>query len=260
MRNSKISKWNMRGFDYLAKKTNFVKDCWLINKPGHQRWQEKKMDFIEKILHLEKGMKILDVFCGTGTATVSLAQRGYKVTGLDISKEMLCLAKKRAASRRVKINWIREDIRHISFRNDFDAVVAIGEPSFGYAEDHQENIKILEKMAQALKPGARFLIESYNKEFILRKQEWSEEGSDWAVKYKYNKENNKLVVKGILPARNGTGVRIDYTIYLYSKTEWKNLLLNVGIESMKIWDASSIPFYRDSLHSVNMLVSGIKRR
>ena len=257
MRGSKISKWGLKSYDYLVKETNFVKDCYFTEDAEYEQCQNKKTDLIEKILNLEEGAKVLDNFCGTGTAAVSLAQRNYKVTGLDISGDMLKLAKKRAASRKVKVNWVNEDARNISFKNDFDAIVVL-EP-FGYAEDNNENIIVLKKMSRALKPGGKLLIECYDKELIIKhKREWSHEGSDWAIKFRYDMGIDKLTAKGIIPAKSGRGIRINFAMDLYSKSEWQKLLRNIGIESVKTYSLSRSPLYKNTLHSMSMFVTGIK--
>jgi len=46
---------------------------------------------------LKSGAKVLDIGCGTGNFSVKLARQGFQVTGVDISGEMIAIAKKRQA-------------------------------------------------------------------------------------------------------------------------------------------------------------------
>ncbi len=51
-----------------------------------------EVDFLIEELALPQGGSILDVGCGTGRHSIELARRGYSVTGLDLSREMLARA------------------------------------------------------------------------------------------------------------------------------------------------------------------------
>ena len=57
------------------------------------------------------GMAVLDVGCGTGFTSLALAGAGAKVTGLDISKPMLALARERAAKAGLHISFIEADAK-----------------------------------------------------------------------------------------------------------------------------------------------------
>lgn len=59
-----------------------------------QELYEQWLDFTKR--HLPKETKsVFELACGSGALSVRLAQEGYKVTGLDISEEMLTLASKK---------------------------------------------------------------------------------------------------------------------------------------------------------------------
>src|SRR5262245_54615060 len=51
-------------------------------------------DFLERVLRLEPGQKVLDIPCGFGRHCLELSKRGYQMTGVDGSAEMIDLAKK----------------------------------------------------------------------------------------------------------------------------------------------------------------------
>ena len=77
-------------------------------------------DFIEKELKFDKSLKILDVGCGTGRHTIELSKRGYAVTGIDLSESQLARAIEKAARAHLKINFVKQDARNLSFNNEFD--------------------------------------------------------------------------------------------------------------------------------------------
>ena len=84
-----------------------------INKEvDYSRWA----DFIEKIIERNKGFSeenlILDLGCGTGKMTLELARRGYDMTGVDSSSEMLDKASSEAEKEGLKnILWLLQDMR-----------------------------------------------------------------------------------------------------------------------------------------------------
>ncbi|MEM5776196.1 MAG: methyltransferase domain-containing protein, partial [Anaerolineaceae bacterium] len=57
-----------------------------------------EVDFIERKFELKPGMLILDAGCGTGRHSLEFARRGYHVTGVDLSGQMLAVAKQSAAA------------------------------------------------------------------------------------------------------------------------------------------------------------------
>lgn len=67
--------------------------------------------------------RIVDIGCGTGSITVPMAARGYKMTGLDLSEEMLALAAKKAEDAGADIRFLGADMR--SFNLGFRADAAI---------------------------------------------------------------------------------------------------------------------------------------
>lgn len=59
-----------------------------------QSWVEdtaRQVDFLVKTLGLKGGERILDLACGFGRHGLELAQRGFSVTGVDITRNMLLL-------------------------------------------------------------------------------------------------------------------------------------------------------------------------
>lgn len=68
------------------------------------------------------GMAVLDVGCGTGVTSLALAEAGAKVTGLDISRPMLALARERAAKAGLDISFIEADASAYPFAPEFDLI------------------------------------------------------------------------------------------------------------------------------------------
>jgi SAM-dependent methyltransferase len=72
------------------------------------------------------GRTVLDVGTGTGRAAIALARRGAMVTGVDASKEMLDVARVRAADAHVGVTFVTGDAHGLAFDDrSFDAVVCL---------------------------------------------------------------------------------------------------------------------------------------
>ncbi len=84
-------------------------------------------DSVEEIL---KGYtckkEILDLGCGTGRFAIELAKRGYRMTGLDITDEMLEVAQRNARKEDVKVRFIKGDIRNFQLKKKIGIVWARG--------------------------------------------------------------------------------------------------------------------------------------
>jgi SAM-dependent methyltransferase len=132
---------------------------------------EREVDFIVETLGLAAGASVLDLCCGEGRHTVALARRGYRMSGLDLSALHLRLARQAAKEAGVNVRWHRADMRDIPWEGEFDAVINMF-TSFGYLESDEEDFKVLAAVARALKPGGRFLMDTINREMLVR--HWEE--------------------------------------------------------------------------------------
>jgi ubiquinone/menaquinone biosynthesis C-methylase UbiE len=102
------------------------------------------------------GSHLLDIGCGTGDDAVYLAQRGIKITGIDISSQMLVIAEKKVSESGLKkmINLQLLDAENISSLNNslFD-----GAYSDFNALNHLESLgNFSEGLAKILKPRSKF--------------------------------------------------------------------------------------------------------
>src|SRR5690625_6611982 len=67
---------------------------------------------------------MLDVGCGTGQVTWRLAERGYQMTGVDLSEDMLTEADALATEKNLSIQWLKQDMTELSGLTDFDLVIS----------------------------------------------------------------------------------------------------------------------------------------
>lgn len=95
-------------------------------------YSEKKYDievnYIEKLIknYLPSAKEILDLGCGTGTHDFYLERKGYDVTGIDLSENMISIARdKQLKSGFIKTQFLQGDLRTINLERRFDVVVSL---------------------------------------------------------------------------------------------------------------------------------------
>jgi len=131
-----------------------------------------EVDFLVNHLHLEPGMRLLDVGCGVGRHAIELARRGYQMTGVDISRGMLDEAQKTAAAAGVTVTWVHCPAQEYTAPVPFDAVYSVCEGALsllGLDDAFDRDTLILDNMFNALKPGGYALLTVLNGMRCLRK-------------------------------------------------------------------------------------------
>lgn len=89
----------------------------------YERWTGRLLAKAE-----EEGMggkRLLDVACGTGLSSLPMLDRGWSVTGCDISPAMLDLAREKALGR---VDLLEADMRELPDLGAFDLIWAINDP------------------------------------------------------------------------------------------------------------------------------------
>lgn len=114
---------------------------------------ELEADLIVRLLEPKPDAALLDVPCGGGRLARVLHERGYRVTGVDLSEESLAYARQGSG-----IVWERRDMRDLPWREVFDGAYCFGN-SFGYLDD-AGNEAFLRSVAATLKRGGRCVLET----------------------------------------------------------------------------------------------------
>jgi SAM-dependent methyltransferase len=115
---------------------------------------------------------ILDVFCLLGKRAVALAERGYRVVGVDISPTLIRQANGLARSRNLqKTEFIQGDIRHIlrimeNRRRSFDIITYM----YGYIGSfgQEPERKILRQLHALVSDRGFLVLEAYNRDYVVR--------------------------------------------------------------------------------------------
>lgn len=146
---------------------DFFSDLWLSAQKELKTDEQTsfEVDFIQETLQLMPYSKVLDVPCGVGRHSIGLAARGYQVTGVDITLPFLSDAQREATKQRLAITWGHCDMRDLPWKGEFDGAFCFW-GSFGYFDDNG-NADFLRAVSRALKPGAKFLLDTHIVETLL---------------------------------------------------------------------------------------------
>ena len=96
---------------------------------------------------VESGMRVLDVGCGTGNASIPAARLGAEVTGLDFQPDLLAIAGEQAADAGVDVDWVEGDAQDLPFADaSFDRVLS----AFGhmFAPDHERTAAEMKRVTR----------------------------------------------------------------------------------------------------------------
>jgi SAM-dependent methyltransferase len=215
---------------------DFFRDDYL-NVYGHlfnAERAEKEVAFSEKALQLQAGACVLDLCCGQGRHCVPLAKHGFKVTGLDLNPPYLELARQAAEGENVALETVVADMRQIPFQSHFDAILNMYS-SFGYLESEAEDLKVLESVAKALKPGGRLLLDMLNREWAVAnyiQNDWhpGADGTLYVERRELDLASSRMHVSfNIIESDGGRRDSIGHHIRLYTLTETTRLLERVKI-------------------------------
>ena len=105
-----------------------------------------------------KPRSILDLGCGTGNHSIRLARRGFEVTGLDLSRAQLAVARGKARAARLGIRFVTGDMRSFRIPASFDTAVCMF-GAFGYVLKPRDVLRALRTIRRHLVPGGIFAFE-----------------------------------------------------------------------------------------------------
>ena len=186
-----------------------------------------------ELLGLPVGARILDLGCGWGRHAVGLARAGYRVTGLDLSAALLEHARRAARRARVRVDWVRADARELGFDAEFDAVVSLFS-SLGYFPDEADDLRVLQGVRAALKPGGDFLLETMHRDRVVRdyaERDWWEGPGGEIVRVEREFDAVAGLSRERLHWRRGAEEGEKYhEIRVRSASEWARLLAAAGLE------------------------------
>lgn len=200
------------------------------------RQTEREAQFLVEALELQPGAAILDLGCGHGRHAMALAQRGYKVTGLDLSLPLLIRAADNARRASLNVNFIHGDMRETTFEEEFDAAYCMF-TTFGYFDD-DTNRKVAANLSRALKPGGKLLLDVVNRDYLVRdlptRVWWQGDGCVVLEEVDFNYFSSRLQVQRSIIYEDGRQMEHEISIRAYSLHEIGKVLHHSGFRVTEV--------------------------
>jgi len=172
------------------------------------------VDYIEKIwkkFDLSPKL-VLDLACGTGTVTHILSQKGYDMIGIDISEDMLDVARRKSPH----VLFLQQDMREFELYGTVDAIICICD-GINYITENEDLTKVFSLVRNYLNPGGLFIFDintEYKFNQILSENTFAAAGSDaayiWENYYDKDEKINEYAMTFFVKSGQGY-MRFDET-------------------------------------------------
>ncbi|HUQ18163.1 MAG TPA: class I SAM-dependent methyltransferase [Gemmatimonadaceae bacterium] len=179
------------------------------------------------VLGLPVGSRILDAPCGQGRHAHLLAEVGFQVDGIDYSKELIAVAKKRGTG--PTLRYTRADMRKLPARwtSRFDAVINLF-TSFGFFTNPSDDARVIGEFARVLKPGGILIWQGASRDGVMNhflSRDWWETSDRTSVMQSrsFDPLSGVLKIDSTLRRGNGRTTRREHRIRLYTATRLAEL-------------------------------------
>lgn len=223
--------------------------------------QEARL-FINKLLaYLQPppGSLMLDVACGKGRHSKCLAEKGYDVTGIDLSPLFIEDAKHYEAD---NLHFYLHDMRRPFRMNYFDYAFNFF-TSFGYFRTMREDDNAARSIAQSLKVGGVFVIDYLNVHYVednLVKEEVKEiDGISFDITRRYDDKFFYKQVKITDPAQPAAKQSFTERVSKFSLGDFTDMLAYQGMQVQYVFGDYNLSHY-DIRKSPRMIIIARKMR
>jgi SAM-dependent methyltransferase len=228
--------WHLALYDDFA---------WFYNRYWNEEFHSLAFPILERIWlpRLPRKARVLDICCGTGYLAGLLMDRGYRVTGIDVSGEMIAHARENVPGAAFEV----ADASRFRVPGKFDGAVSTFD-SLNHILAEEDLQAALKRVAASLKPGAPFVFD-----MLLE----SAYHTDWTDNFSVVRDDHVLVISGsgfdtrtrlaecritMFRLRDGVWRRSDVEVRerCYTTSEIDAALSRAGFEESACYDARDL--------------------
>lgn len=229
----------------------------IVNK----RDTEREVGFIRTAL--SERARTLDLCCGTARHSIVLSKKGWDVIGMDLSKNLLSIAKLRTKQANVKVPLVRADMRHIPFRSQAVTNIINMFTSFGYLPSKSEDMKSLLEIHRTLEENGKFLLDLANRDHLVRnfqERDWAEFEPFYLLERRsLDPEDSKLTSNWILIKKDTGSVKsIKHEVRLYAFNRIRQMLKDAGFMVKEVYGGYEKQEF--NIDASRMIILSQKRR
>lgn len=214
----------------------------LMNEVDYNGWVE----YIEKIIEKEdtKVQNILELACGTGNLTIPLTKKNYDIAGIDISEEMLGVAREKAEKEGVELVLLQQDIAELDFDiTNLDCVLCACD-GFNYITYDEDLENVFKKTYELLKENGLFIFDIssfYKLSSVLGNNMYGENREDIAYMWQnyFDDEENlvEMELAFFVKDEDGRFERFEevHQQRAYTEEEILDMLQSVGFKDIKVY-------------------------
>lgn len=199
------------------------------------------VDALVRVAGLKPSHHILDLCCGQGRHSIELARRGFEyVTGLDRSRYLVRLARRRASREGVRVTFREGDARKFRLpAASFDAVTLLGN-SFGYFDREEDDLAVLRSVLRVLRPHGCLFLDLTDGDWMRahyepRSWEWLDQNHFVCRERALAQDGRRLVSREVVThAERGVIADQFYAERLYSQEEILSLLKDAGFVDVEL--------------------------
>ncbi len=205
------------------------------------------IDYVEEILRKFNSQphSVVDLACGTGNTIIPFSRRGYETYGLDISGEMIELARLKAAEENLNIRFMVGDIRDYRLERRVDLATCFHD-GLNYMLTEEDLGKVFGCVSRCLVENGMFIFDLNALSWISANSESPVviEEPDLTIIYETVHDREKSLWKIALTgfAREGELYRKFVEEHMergYQPAQVEKLLKMAGMESLEVFDAFS---------------------